>query len=79
MTSEQQAGEKSSANRNLDERCVCREVADRLQDLFGVSPAVRQHLSNSRIELLKAFRQVIDDRIQHLSGASRQGAKISIE
>lgn len=79
MTSEQQAGEKGAAGHSSHERCVCNEVAERLEDLFGVSPAVRQHLSNSRIELLKALRQVIDDRIRHLSGTGRQGAKITVE
>ena len=31
---------------------------------LGVSPAVRQHLANSRIEFLKAIREVIDERIE---------------
>jgi hypothetical protein len=77
--SEQQASQQGPGDRVVNERCVCREVVDRLQDLFGVSPAVREHLSNSRIELLKAVRAVIDDRIERLSGTGRQGAKISVE
>jgi hypothetical protein len=77
--SEQQAGQRAPEDRVVNERCACREVVDRLQELFGVSPAVREHLSNSRIELLKAVRAVIDDRIERLSSAGRRGAKISVE
>lgn len=40
---------------------------------------VQQHLENSRIEFLKAIREVIDDRIEHLSKAGNQGIKISVD
>lgn len=74
---QQQQAEKTASEHSG--HCICCEVMEHVQDLFGVSPAVRQHLSNSRVELLKALRQVIDDRIEHLSGAKRQGAKITVE
>jgi len=61
------------------ERCACREVLDQLQKWFGVSPVVRQHLKNSRIEFLKAVRSVIDERIEHLSEAGQQGTKVTVE
>jgi hypothetical protein len=46
---------------------------------LGVSPEVRQHLANSRIEFLKAIREIIDDRIEHLSKKAEPGAKIAVE
>lgn len=61
------------------ERCVCREVVDRFEKLFDVPPAVRQHLTNSRVEFLKAVRAVIDHRIEHLSQSGRQGSHIPVE
>lgn len=61
------------------ERCLCREVIDTVREFVGVSPAVRQHLSNSRVEFLKAIRQVIDERIDHLSGQSQRGTKVAVE
>jgi hypothetical protein len=76
---EQQASEKAPGESSGNERCVCREFVEHLQGLFGVSPEVHRHLSNSRIEFLKAIRQVIDDRIERLSTVSQHGAKISVE
>jgi hypothetical protein len=61
------------------ERCLCREVVDALRARLGVSPAVKQHLANSRIEFLKAVREVINQRIEHLSQAGSQGSKIQVE
>ena len=54
---------------------VYRLVRERL----GVSPAVKQHLMNSRVEFLKAIREVIDERIEHLSAKGQQGTKIAVE
>ncbi len=61
------------------ERCLCYELLDLFRARVGVSPAVRRHLRNSRVEFLKAIRTVIDDRIEHLSNAGQQGTKISVE
>lgn len=61
------------------ERCLCREIVDRFEKMFDVPPAVRQHLSNSRVEFLKAIRAVIDQRIEHISSAGRQGSHIPVE
>ena len=55
------------------ERCVCHEVLDHVAKVFEVSPAVKQHLMNSRLEFLKAIRAVIDQRIEHLSGTPSKG------
>jgi hypothetical protein len=61
------------------EPCPCREVVNTLREVLGISPAVRQHLTNSRIEFLKAIREVIDDRIEHLSGEGQKGTKVAVE
>ncbi|HUO35930.1 MAG TPA: hypothetical protein VMU43_13140 [Candidatus Acidoferrum sp.] len=81
--SEQQGTQQSAAGQGSTgqarERCVCNEVFDHLQDAFGVSPAVRQHLANSRIELLKAVRTVLDEKIERLSKRGERGATIAVE
>ena len=77
--SEQQTTQQSSGASVAHERCVCNEVFDHLREAFGVSPEVRTHLNNSRIELLKAVRRAIDDRIERLSKTSQHGTKIAVE
>jgi hypothetical protein len=61
------------------ERCLCYEILDLFRARVSVSPAVRRHLANSRVEFLKAIRAVIDDRIEHLSKAGQQGTKVPVE
>lgn len=76
---EQQANQQRESGQAY-ERCLCRETLDRMRDMFlPRSSAARMHLRNSRIELLKAVRSLIDDRIAYLSGAGQQGAKVSVE
>jgi hypothetical protein len=70
---------RPSGERVVYERCLCREVLDQVRARLGVSPEVRQHLANSRIEFLKAIREIIDDRIEHLSKKAEPGAKIAVE
>jgi hypothetical protein len=74
-----ETNQQSSTQRVADERCLCREALERLQECFGVSPAVRRHLTNSRLEFLKAIRAVIDERIEHLSSTEQRGTKVSVE
>lgn len=71
---------QNSTQRAAEERCLCRETLQRLQECFGVSPTVKQHLANSRVEFLKAIRAVIDERIEHLSSAdAQQGTRVAVE
>lgn len=76
--SDQQASQPSG-EQVVYERCLCREVLDQLRLHFGFSPEVRQHLVNSRIEFLKAVREVINDRIEHLSKKGEHGTRIPVE
>ncbi len=76
---EQQANQQHAGGR-AGERCLCREAMERMREMFlPRSGAARMHLRNSRIELLKAVRSVIDDRIAYLQGAGQQGTKVSVE
>ncbi|HKV48360.1 MAG TPA: hypothetical protein VJN69_09730 [Candidatus Acidoferrales bacterium] len=72
QANQQQAGERGH-------QCVCEELFGHVQDLFGVSPTVRQHLKNSRIEFLKAVRSVIDDRIDRMSKAENRGTRVAVD
>ncbi len=76
---EQQTNQQAGGERVVYERCLCHEVMDRVRECLGVSPAVQQHLTNSRIELLKAIRAAIDQRIQNLSSKGQQGTKVAVE
>ena len=60
-------------------RCACSELTDAISELLGFSPTVKQHLQNSRIEFLKALREVIDTRIDRLSGQAQKGTKVAVE
>ena len=75
----EQQGTQQSTGEQAKQRCVCNEFAEHMQDVFGVSPSVREHLKNSRIEFLKAIRSVIDDKIDRLSKREQRGATIAVE
>jgi hypothetical protein len=80
MSTEQTASNPNPASQSVGaERCVCHEVMDHVAKIFDVSPAVKQHLTNSRVEFLKAIRAVIDQRIEHLSGTAQHGSRIAVE
>jgi len=77
--SEQEATQQNATKPVIQERCLCREIVDHLREAFGVSPNVREHFTNSRIEFLKGIRAIIDSRIEHLSNAGQRGTKIAVE
>jgi hypothetical protein len=79
MNEQQQSNQSTAGKGVVHERCLCHEVLDLFRTRLGVSPAVHQHLANSRVEFLKAIREVIDERIDHLSNASQHGTKIPVE
>ena len=76
---QQETTQQSSTQGMAEERCLCREALDRVQECFSVSPRVRQHLANSRVELLKAIRAVIDERIERVASAGQAGTKVAVE
>ena len=76
---EQQTSQAPSGEQAVPEPCLCRELLDHFRAHFHVTPEVKQHLTNSRVEFLKAVRSVIDARIEHLTAKPSQGTKISVE
>lgn len=76
---EQRGNPQAAGERSAQERCVCHEFFDHVREVMGVSPAVKQHLANSRVEFLKAVRQVIDDRIERMSKQGQPGTKVAVE
>lgn len=76
---EQTTKESAAGGSVAHERCLCYEVLDLFRSRVGISPKVKQHLANSRIEVLKAIRAVIDERIEHLSKPEQRGTKIQVE
>jgi hypothetical protein len=77
--SEQEATQQNATQPLIQERCLCRELVNQFREAFGVSPKVREHFTNSRIEFLKGIRAVIDSRIEHLSNTGQRGTKIAVE
>ncbi len=71
--------QQTTSEHVIYERCPCREVVDILRECLGISPAVRQHLANSRIEFLKAIREILNERIEHVSSQGQQGTKVTVE
>jgi hypothetical protein len=77
--SEQEATQQNATQPLIQERCLCRELVNQFREAFDVSPKVREHFTNSRIEFLKGIRAVIDSRIEHLSNTGQRGTKIAVE
>jgi hypothetical protein len=77
--SEQEETHQNAAEPLRQEGCLCREIVNQFREAFGVSPKVKEHFTNSRIEFLKAIRAVIDGRIEHLYNARQRGTKIVVE
>ena len=61
------------------ERCPRLEIMETVRQCLGISPAVRQHLANSRVEFLKAIREILNERIDRLSSQPQQGTKVAVE
>ncbi|MFY9912924.1 MAG: hypothetical protein WCF22_14075 [Candidatus Sulfotelmatobacter sp.] len=76
---EPQEPQSTAREHAAHEPCPCREIVDTVREYLGVSPAVRQHLANSRVEFLKALREMLDARIEHLSSQPQKGTKVAVE
>ncbi len=65
------------------ERYGCRdagEVISHLARAFGASDEAQEHFRQSRIELLKGIRKLLDDRIEYISRtAPRKGTRIVVD
>jgi vacuolar-type H+-ATPase subunit E/Vma4 len=73
-------GSQSTAREHAEhEPCPCREIVDTVRECLGISAAARQHLTNSRVEFLKAIREMLNARIEHLSSQPQKGTKVAVE
>lgn len=62
------------------EPCICRSIAAHIIDVLGVrSEEAHQHVRNARVEMLKAMRAIIDERINQLSQRQAKGTKVAVE
>lgn len=62
------------------ERCMCREAVDFLLGMTCLgNEEARRHFRNSRVEMLKGFRAILDARIAKLSETPAQGSSIKVE
>jgi hypothetical protein len=76
---EPQEAQSTASERVAYEPCPCREIVDTVREFLGISPAVRGHLANSRVEFLKAIRELLNARIEHLSSQSPKGTRVAVE
>jgi vacuolar-type H+-ATPase subunit E/Vma4 len=76
---EPQEAQSTAREQAAHEPCPCREIVDTVREYLGISPAARQHLANSRVEFLKALREMLDARIEHLSSQPQKGTKVAVE
>lgn len=79
MNDTQQTQQTATGQAYVHARCACGELTEAIAELLGLSPSVKQHLHNSRIEFLKALREVIDARINHLSAQAQKGTRVAVE
>ena len=71
--------EQATNPNDAGERCLCREVFEQIRATLGVPPGVVEHLTNARVELLKAVRAGLDARIARLEQSGAAGAHIKVE
>jgi hypothetical protein len=79
MTDQQQTQATSTGQAYTHARCACSELTEAVSEILGFSPSVKEHLHNSRIEFLKAIREVIDSRIDRLSNQPQKGTRVAVE
>jgi hypothetical protein len=78
-TDAQQTQSAPSGQAFAHARCACSELTEAVSEILGFSPSVKEHLHKSRIEFLKAIREVIDARIDRMSNAPQKGTRVAVE
>jgi hypothetical protein len=74
-----ESSQPTTSEQVTHERCPCLEIMETVRHCLGISPAVQQHLANSRVEFLKAIREMLNERIDRLSSQPQQGTKVAVE
>jgi hypothetical protein len=60
--------------------CLCMGLGPKVTGMLECrSEAAAGHFRNARLEMLKAMRALIDERIEHLSRPSRKGTTVPVE
>jgi hypothetical protein len=73
-------GASAQARGSKIEPCICSTIAAHIIDALGItSEEAREHVRNARVEMLKAMRAIIDERINHLSQTATKGTKVAVE
>jgi hypothetical protein len=60
------------------QQSICDDVINILRKL-GPSDQVLGHFRNARVEVMKGFRQMIDDRIARTESAHAKGTRVSVD
>jgi len=76
---ETQQGPSTTSEHTAYEPCPCREIANAVRQVLGIPAAARQHFANSRVEFLKALREMLDARIDQLSSQPQKGTRVAVE
>lgn len=56
-----------------------REGLNQIADFITPPQSARDHFRESRIEMLKGFRDILDHRIDRLSRRQTQGARVPVD
>ncbi len=73
---------EQTAERHSHENCFCCEASASIGSFIrSVLPSEEavNHFRQARIEVLKGFRRIIDDRIDHLGRNQPKGTKVTVE
>ena len=71
---------KQSATPHIDTICDCvRKGLEAIAQTFTPPEAAGKHFREAHIEMLRGFRALIDDRIEHLSRAKSTGTRVVVE
>jgi hypothetical protein len=54
-------------------------MLSQMLDAILPSGAAQEHFRNARLEFLKGFRELLDQRIQSLSQEKHKGTKLNVE
>ena len=73
---------KPASNAQTRPECVCGGKGPMLSQMLEMmmpSVAAGEHFKNARLEFLKGVRELLDQRIESLSGNQHKGTKVNVE
>ena len=81
MSEAQQEGNfRRSTSAPIDAICdSIREGLEQVADFFTPPQSAVDHFRESRIEMLRGFRDILDHRIDRLSRRRAQGTRVSVD